>query len=149
MAKKADSERKREPRENEGRPTKYKPEYCQKVIEFGKQGYSMAEMASELGVDKASVIKDWPLAHPEFSTALKEARCHSEAWWAGVARKGIENQKVNTPLWSRVMASQFGWSDKIQLDQQIQSHNVNLNKDVSQLSPEELDAYWRKALKPE
>lgn len=112
-----------------GRPTNYKPEYCEMVIEWGKLGWSLAEMASKIGVSKSTLSADWPSRNPEFSNALKEARTHSEAWHARIARENYENNKFNTPLWSRYVASQFGWNEKISVDQE--STNVNLNASVA------------------
>ena len=40
-----------------GRPTKYKPEYCEQIIQLGKEGKSIAQMASFFDVDKASIFR--------------------------------------------------------------------------------------------
>ena len=52
-----------------GRPTVYRPEFCERVIEMGKNGYSIASMASELDVDKATILR-WRDEHEEFRTAF-------------------------------------------------------------------------------
>lgn len=99
-----------------GRPTKYKPEYCEAVIEMGKKGYSMAEMAAECGVDKTTLTRDWPNAHPEFSNALKTAVTLGESYYARAARENLDNHKFNTPLWSRIMGSQYKWNEKVDVN---------------------------------
>lgn len=104
-----DSDKPAKPKHAGGRPTSYKPEYCAQIIEWGKQGWSLAEMASALGVAKATVSSDWPAAHPEFSAAVKIARTHSEAYGARHARENWGNPKFNTPLWARCMANLHGW----------------------------------------
>lgn len=74
-----------------GRPTKYRPEYCQRVIEyFKKPAYStvilangstqtvpcvfptMARFAEELDVARDTLL-EWVAVHPDFSVAYKRA----------------------------------------------------------------------------
>lgn len=89
-----------------GRPTKYKPEYCERVIELGKEGYSHAEIAADLEVDKASLY-DWAAAHEEFSTALRAAKTYEQAWFEREARSNMKNRDFNANLWYRSAASRF------------------------------------------
>lgn len=64
-----------------GRPTDYKEEYCNSVIEFGKQGFSRVQMAAEFEVAKAT-IQNWEKEHSEFLVAMTRAMTLSQAWWA-------------------------------------------------------------------
>ena len=89
-----------------GRPTKYKPEYCERVIELGKEGYSYAEIAADLEVDKASLY-DWAASHEEFSTALRAAKTFEQAWFEREARSNMKNRDFNANLWYRSAASRF------------------------------------------
>lgn len=89
-----------------GRPTKYKSEYCERIIELGKQGYSYAEIAADLEVDKASLY-DWAAAHEDFSTALRAAKTYEQAWFEREARSNMKNRDFNANLWYRSAASRF------------------------------------------
>jgi hypothetical protein len=89
-----------------GRPSKYKPEYCERVIALGKEGYSYAEIAADLEVDKASLY-DWAAAHEEFSTALRAAKTFEQAWFEREARSNMKNRDFNANLWYRSAASRF------------------------------------------
>jgi len=89
-----------------GRPSKYRPEFCDRVIELGKQGYSYAEIAAELEIDKASLF-DWAKAHEEFSTALRAAKTYEQAWFEREARSNMKNRDFNANLWYRSAASRF------------------------------------------
>lgn len=89
-----------------GRPTKYKPEYCERVIALGKEGYSYAEIAADLEVDKASLF-DWARAHEDFSTALRAAKTYEQAWFEREARSNMKNRDFNANLWYRSAASRF------------------------------------------
>jgi hypothetical protein len=89
-----------------GRPSKYKPEYCERVIALGKEGYSYAEIAADLEIDKASLY-DWAAAHEEFSTALRAAKTFEQAWFEREARSNMKNRDFNANLWYRSAASRF------------------------------------------
>lgn len=89
-----------------GRPTKYKPEYCERIIALGKEGYSYAEIAADLEVDKASLY-DWAAAHEDFSTALRAAKTFEQAWFEREARSNMKNRDFNANLWYRSAASRF------------------------------------------
>lgn len=89
-----------------GRPTKYKPEYCEQIIELGKQGKSIAQMASYFDVDKASIY-DWAASQEDFSTALARAKAHSQTWWEDQAQKNMSDRNFNAQLWLKSVASRF------------------------------------------
>lgn len=63
-----------------GRPTKYLPEFCDRVIEMAKNGASKHEMALDLGI-VPSTFALWQKENDEFSEAVKEAEKISQGWW--------------------------------------------------------------------
>jgi hypothetical protein len=89
-----------------GRPTKYCPEFCEIVIELGKLGKSIAQMASAFEVDKASIY-DWAAAHEDFSTSLTRARSEAQAWWEDHGQTGLYSREFNANLWIKSVASRF------------------------------------------
>jgi hypothetical protein len=89
-----------------GRPTSYKPEYCDKVIELGKQGCSMVEIAVELGVPRTTMLS-WADSHAEFSTALSMARDCAQAWWESTGRSGLVTPSFNGFIWKTTMQARF------------------------------------------
>ena len=89
-----------------GRPTLYKPEYCETILELGRKGYSQAMMAAHWEVAKAT-INDWAKANPDFSNALARARVLSQGWWEKKAQEGLENREFNAALWKHSVTSRF------------------------------------------
>lgn len=90
-----------------GRPSSYKPEYCERIVELGKQGMSVVEMACEIGVSRATLETNWPAAHPEFLEAFTRAREESQAWWEKAGRVGMAGKNIDAAIWSRSMAARF------------------------------------------
>jgi hypothetical protein len=93
-----------------GRPTKYQPKFCNRVLELGAQGKSKAQMAAALGCSRMS-IEEWCSVYPEFSDAIAHARDLSLAWWEDQAQAGMwqssEGLRLNPQLWSRSMGARF------------------------------------------
>lgn len=92
-----------------GRPTDYKPEYCERVVELGRKGFSRVQIAAELDVAK-STIQEWEKVHPEFSASMTRAMTLSQAWWE---QKGQDclimpaGATFQGSVWSRSMAARF------------------------------------------
>jgi transposase len=104
-----------------GRPSLYKPEYCDRVIEFGREGMSVVEMAAELGVARSTLEEAWPAAHEEFSEAFARARELSQAWWERQGRVGLTAERFNAQVYSRSMAARFpkDWRESKNVDTNV------------------------------
>ena len=111
-----------EERDFMGRPTKYDPSYCAKVIELGRQGKSIEQTAGILNVSKRTLY-NWRDAHEDFLHALEEAHDLSMMWWEDQAQSGIwatpEGEKINASLWSRSMAARFPAKYRENIKQEI------------------------------
>lgn len=94
-----------------GRPTLYKPEYCEKVIEMMRDGMSITEIAYHLNVAKSTVY-EWIDNQAEFSSAIKAGKDFSEGWWMTKGRENISTKEFNSTLWYMNMKNRFGWKDK-------------------------------------
>ena len=88
------------------RPTDYRPEFCEQVIELGRQGKSITQMACALDVAKSTLYL-WEQNIPEFSDALTRARQWSQDWWESKGQVGLDSGGFNASLWSRSMAARF------------------------------------------
>ena len=105
-----------------GRPTKYKEEYCDQVIEWFKQGYSKAEICLELDIC-FDTLQDWAEKYPDFSEAIKKGLKFSQGWWEKQGRTGIwfsnEGERLNPTTWYMNMKNRFKdeWMDKPRQDE--------------------------------
>lgn len=96
-----------------GRPTDYKPEYCDHVIDWGAAGKSVTWMAAELGISR-ECIYEWMRVHPEFSDAIKKARAKAQQWWEDAGQNAMSAPGFNASIWSKSMAARFpeDWREK-------------------------------------
>lgn len=100
-----------------GRPTKYRPEYCQAIIEHMSEGASMTSFAASIGVAR-STITQWADENPEFSVAVNTGKAKCAAWWEALGRSGAQGGDVNPTLviFGLKNMSPDDWRDKRELD---------------------------------
>ena len=93
-----------------GRPTKYDPAFCEQVVELGRIGKSIEQIAANLGVS-TRVLFDWRDKHEDFLHALEYAKELELDWWETVGQTHMienkESDKLNASIWSRSMAARF------------------------------------------
>jgi len=93
-----------------GRPSLYDPAYCDKVVELGRIGKSVEQIAAILNVSLRTMYS-WRDAHEDFLHALDDAKTYEQAWWeeqaAAYMVENKESDRLNASLWSRSMAARF------------------------------------------
>jgi len=89
-----------------GRPSKYDPAHCERVIELGREGKSQCEIACALDVDPKS-LRDWAAAHEAFSLALTRAKALEQAWWEQIGRQALFADKFQAVVWKTSMQARF------------------------------------------
>src|SRR6056300_1434746 len=120
-----------------GRPTKYKPEYCQKIIDYfnvpltervgAKKEASELPMligfAMEIGVSYETIL-EWTKVHEEFSHAYKSAKRLQEKLIAANAM----NNRYNAYFAQFMLKNNHGWKDKQEVEQ-TQSIKIEIDAD--------------------
>lgn len=89
-----------------GRPSKYNPSFCERVIELGREGKSPAAIAASLGVLRETLY-DWSERHPEFSTAMKQAKVFEQLWWEEAGQNALFADKFQAQVWRTSMQARF------------------------------------------
>jgi len=105
-----------------GRPTLYKPEYCQMLITHMSEGLSFESFAGLVSVSRQTIY-DWEKANPEFLDAKKLAMEKNRLFWEKVGVQGMfmggKDNPFNSTVWIFNMKNRFNWSDKKET-----SHNL-------------------------
>ena len=94
-----------------GRPTKYKPEMCETVIELMKEGASQQEVLAALDISNDTFYR-WKSENQEFSETIKRGIQLSQAWWERKGRISLDDRQFNSSLWYMNMKNRFKWADK-------------------------------------
>ena len=102
-----------------GRPTKYKPEFCDVVVKVGEEGETLVGMAEACDVDRAT-INNWMEENPEFFSAVKRGLQKSQAWWELQGRLATfgATPGFNPTSYIFNMKNRFkeDWRDKVESD---------------------------------
>lgn len=122
----------------QGRPTLYKQEYCDAVIEMGKEGKSPIEMASYFDVSRQT-IDNWAASHPDFLEALNRARVHCQAWWENAGREGmfLGGGGFNAAVWKKSMEARFR-EDYTERQEVHQTGTMEHKHSIGEMTDEEL-----------
>ena len=139
-----------------GRPSKYKPEYCEQLIEHMASGLSFESFAGELQISK-QVLYDWEKVHPEFLYAKEIAFNRNRTFWEKIGIEHIINKSdseslgdgvsssksrsLNASVWIFNMKNRFKWRDR-----QPDETDVVVNN-LSQANDDELQKLLDEKLK--
>jgi hypothetical protein len=141
-----------EQRPSRGRPTKYDPAFCDRIIEMGAYGASMAEMCLEMRITHPTWYA-WVEEHEDFSTAVKHARELARGWWEMKGRVATFNAEgFNSTSFIFNMKNRFRDDWKDVSDHNVKSSATNLNVNTAapvEASIPELVALLAQAASPQ
>lgn len=108
-----------------GRPTLYKPEYCQMLIDHMANGDSLTDFAALIDVH-IDTIYEWAKVYSDFSEAKKRAFAKCQSWWEKQGKEGLweeteydekgrplKSKRINATVWIYNMKCRFkaDWHD--------------------------------------
>lgn len=95
-----------------GRPTDYRPEYCELLIKHLEQGLSIESFGAIVNVSKETIYT-WFEKHPKFLDAKKKGLVKSRLWWEKCGHKGMwSGKQFNAAVYIFNMRNRFGWHDQ-------------------------------------
>lgn len=106
-----------------GRPTKYKPEYCQMLIAHMNKGLSFESFAGVIDTTKKTLYS-WTEEYQEFLNAKEIGTEKSRIFWENLGvnhiinrsdsefQGGSSSRSLNASVWIFNMKNRFGWRDK-------------------------------------
>jgi len=68
------------PKHAGGRPTLYRREMCDRLVDAMANGLTAEAAAARIGISARSLF-NWQKQHPEFLQAIQEGRQRSQLWW--------------------------------------------------------------------
>lgn len=105
-----------------GRPSKYKPEYCQQLIEHMASGLSFETFAAVVNPRvNQDTLHEWVKVHEDFSEAKGQAYAANQIFWEKLGIDHIINKSdgmgdgisksrsLNGQVWSLNMINRFKW----------------------------------------
>jgi hypothetical protein len=124
-----------------GRPTEYRPEYCEEVVKncmHGKWAATEDQLADFFGVERQT-IANWKKKHPEFLYAIKRAKLEVDNTIEGTLFTRAQRGDVTACIfWLKNRRPEL-WRDKqdVQVRAQVQAVTI----DLSAFTDQELALY--------
>lgn len=110
-----------------GAPTKYKPEYCERVYDVvGEHAKTIEHFACEIGVHKDTVY-EWAKVHADFSDALRLAVQKAQCIWVDRLEDMMIDKGINAPLVKLYFANRFNWHERSARDDTERSEPITIN----------------------
>jgi hypothetical protein len=108
----------------QGRPSKYKPEYDQMLIDHMASGLSYLSFAGEIGVCEDTLF-EWEKHHVSFSESKKIGFAKNRTWWEKMGNAHIthvdskfeSSPKLNSTVFIFNMKNRFPreWRDRVEV----------------------------------
>lgn len=101
-----------------GRPTEYKPEFCQMLIDHMIEGYSFESFAAVVDSSRATIYR-WREDQIEFRDAFDQAREKCRLFWEKSGIAGMNKGKdFNQAVWAKNISCRFReeWTDQSKSD---------------------------------
>jgi hypothetical protein len=95
-----------------GRPSDYEPAYCDGVVAFMGQGYSLTAYAGEIGVCR-DTLNEWGRAHAEFSDAVKRGKAARTRKLEETLLAGETGPRVTAHIFALKNAAPEEWKEKV------------------------------------
>ena len=112
-----------------GRPSKYRKEYCQQIIDSGRRGETLVHFACDIMVTKDTLL-EWASKHEDFSVALKIAKQLNEAYWLNLANsRGAGLHQGSDTIIKFMLSSAHGYREASDVNQTVTA-DVTLNGKV-------------------
>jgi hypothetical protein len=107
-----------------GRPTIFKEEYCQMLIEHMRQGYSFESFGAYPVCVTKDTLYSWLKQHPQFAYAKKLGTIECRKLWEKLGLAGASGKLpgFNTAAWIFNMKNRFMWRDRVE---QIEDNRLN------------------------
>lgn len=113
-----------------GRPSEYKPEYCELVIEHMSKGYSFESFAGLLKASTATIYR-WRDSQEDFRNAVERAFAACRLFWEGQGVEGLwssserspdgtsRSKAMNAAVWKFNMQNRFKWHDNVKVEADV------------------------------
>ena len=116
----------------EGRPSDYKPEYCDLIIQAMGEGVSLTGFAGMIGVSR-ECIYNWMTRHSEFSDAASRAKAARVLWWERKLMRSRKGAETTASIFALRNADPTEWRD-------IKHTSTDINVRVETLTDAQLFA---------
>jgi transposase len=123
--------------------SKYKPEYCQKLIDHMSEGDSFESFAVRVDVSRGTLY-EWLKVHPDFFNAKEKASERCEKWWVDLGKRHAQDSVAG---YTFMMKARFGWKETSAVEHSGPGGAPIETKNLGNMTDEELQQKIDKLLR--
>ncbi len=112
-----------------GRPSSYKPEYCEALLKHMAEGYSIEAFAGSIRVSRETIYA-WCDQHPDFADTKRIGFALCQLWWETRGKIGLIDKSFNSAIWIFNMKNRFSWRDR---------HDVSIDATITAKDQKHID----------
>ena len=105
-----------------GRPSSYRSEFCEQLIDHCRKGWSITGWCGKIGVNR-STVTDWTAAHPEFAAAVSMAKAACLAFYeeqaVDVAKNGCTGGRATMIVFALKNMGADEWRDRTEIKHEV------------------------------
>jgi hypothetical protein len=125
-----------------GRPTQYKSELCQVVIDDAVLGHTIGATAALIGVAR-STLSDWAAVHSEFAEALALAKGVRQRMYEGhlidMVRRGGDSTRMSAVKLGLLNVGGEDWKERLTGEHNVTISLASLVEESMKLAPPVFD----------
>lgn len=142
MAKNKEIEGELIPKDQGGRPSKFKKEHIGEILDLMQQGYTNTRICATLNIPGATFYR-WINENEDMKEAYEIGKEKREAWWEEVGMAGMMGKipRFNATVYDKLTKQKLNWKDdddKVK-GTQINIENMQVLQNMQQLTDGELD----------
>jgi len=118
-----------------GRPTDFRPEYGDRILELMTQGLSLAASAAEVGIHRQRVY-EWMERHPEFADTVKLAQVKRQLFLERRLLSADSGPVVTSTIFALKNAGPEDWRDKQEIDHKSSDGSMTPKFEVEFIGPD-------------
>ena len=100
-----------------GRPTEYRPEHCQTIIDCAERGLTVSAALAVIGISRQA-CNEWAAKYDSFGDALARARfirqLHYEQLLEQQAREGGDSSKFQATRFALINVAPDDWRERVE-----------------------------------
>lgn len=99
-----------------GRPSLYREEYCQQLVDHMAEGFSFETFAATIDTHR-DTLYEWCKVHPNFSDAKRTGTDKCQAYFEKLGKAAMLGKidGFSSAVWIFSMKNRFRWQDKVEI----------------------------------
>ena len=125
-----------------GRPSNYKPEYAQTVLDDAALGHTLGATCAVIGCSRQTLL-EWAASHPEMGDAIARAKQIRQRFYEGhvidIARRGGDSTRMSAIKLGLLNVGGEDWKERLTAEHNVTFSLAGLIDESMKLAPKVIE----------